>query len=101
MTSIPTFALRGFRVNQYGAHLGTTSQQVTKLSLTRTLKVNEKQLELVGNLSYQGKFQWNFDQGKGNLARASGEFELSQFYCAFKAHVPYGYKPLSWFGPLN
>lgn len=32
--------------------------------LTRTLKGNEKQL--AGNSSYQGKFQRNFDQGKGN-----------------------------------
>ena len=53
MTSIPTFALRGFSENQYGGYMGTTSQQVTNL----TLKVYEKQLELVGNLSYQGKFQ--------------------------------------------
>ena len=84
MTSIPTFALRGFSESQYGGHMGKTSQQVTNL----TLKVYEKQLELVGNLSYQGKFQWNFDQGKGNLVRASGEFELSEFYCTFKTHVP-------------
>ena len=53
MTSIPTFALRGFSESQYGGHMGKTSQQVTNL----TLKVYEKQLELVGNLSYQGKFQ--------------------------------------------
>ena len=97
MTSIPTFALRGFSENQYGGHMGTTSQQVTNL----TLKVYEKQLELVGNLSYQGKFQWNFDQGKGNLVRANGEFELSEFYCTFKTHVPYGYEPLSWLEHLN
>ena len=31
------------------------------------------------NLSYQGKFQWNFDQGKGNLVQVSGELELSEF----------------------
>ena len=29
--------------------------------------------------SYWGKFQWNFDQGKGNLHRVSEEFELSKF----------------------
>ena len=27
---------------------------------------------------YRGKFQWNFDQGKRNLVRFSGEFELSE-----------------------
>ena len=26
-----------------------------------------------------GKFQRNFDQGKGNLVRVSGEFELFEF----------------------
>ena len=31
------------------------------------------------NLSCQGKFQWNFDQGKGNLVQVSGELELSEF----------------------
>ena len=35
--------------------------------------------ELAGNSSYRGKFQWYFDQGKGNLVRVSGEFELSEF----------------------
>ena len=29
--------------------------------------------------SYQGKFQWIFDQGKGNLARAGGIIEVSEF----------------------
>ena len=29
--------------------------------------------------SYQGKFQWNFDQVKGNLVQVSWEFELSKF----------------------
>ena len=47
---------------------------------------NEKQQELAGNSSYWGKFQWNHDQGKGNLVRVSrkfelSEFELSRFYC--------------------
>ena len=32
------------------------------------------------NSSYWGKFQWNFDQGKGNLDRVSSEeFEFSEF----------------------
>ena len=44
---------------------------------TRTLKENEKQFELVGNSSYQGKLKGNFDQEKENLVRVSGEFELS------------------------
>jgi len=39
----------------------------SRTPLTRTLKGNEKQL--AGNSSYQGKFQRNFDQGKGNLVR--------------------------------
>ena len=30
--------------------------------------------------SYQGKFRWNYDQGKGNLVWVSGEFELSEFW---------------------
>ena len=47
--------------------------------VTRTLKENEKQFELVGNSSYQGKFQGSFDQEKENLVRVSGKFELSQF----------------------
>ena len=32
----------------------------------------------VTRTSYQGEFQWKFDQGKGNLVRVSGEFELSK-----------------------
>ena len=31
------------------------------------------------NSSCRGKFQWNFDQGKRNVFRVSGEFELSKF----------------------
>ena len=31
------------------------------------------------NSSYQGKFQWNFDQGKGNLVWVSRELKLSEF----------------------
>ena len=50
---------------------------------------NEKQFESAGNLSYRDKFQWNFDQGKGNLVWVRGEFELSEFkfsrfYCNLK-----------------
>ena len=47
--------------------------------MTRTLKGDEKELEFAGNSNCQGKFQRNFDQGKGNLVRVSGEFELSEF----------------------
>ena len=50
-----------------------------KTPVTRTLKVNEKQFDLAGNSSYRSKFQWNFEQGKGNLVWVSGEFELSEF----------------------
>ena len=32
--------------------------------VTRTLKENEKQFELVGNSSYQGRFKENFDKRK-------------------------------------
>ena len=47
--------------------------------VTRTLKGDEKEFEFAGNSNYEGKFQRNFDQGKGNLVRVSGEFELSEF----------------------
>ena len=30
-------------------------------------------------MSHRGKFQGNFDQGKENLVRFSGEFKLSEF----------------------
>ena len=33
---------------------------------------------LVRGITYQGKFQTNCDQRKGNLVRVSGEFELSE-----------------------
>ena len=51
-----------------------------------TLKRNEEQLEWAGNLHCWGKFQWNFDQGKGNIVWVSVEFkwpkfELSRVYC--------------------
>ena len=47
-------------------------------------KGNEKQNELVGNLSYWGKFQWNFDQRKRkfSLSKLAGNFSyLSLIYC--------------------
>ena len=47
--------------------------------VTRTLKRNEKLFKVVGYSSYWGKFQWNFDQGKGNWVQVSGELELSKF----------------------
>ena len=51
---------------------------------TQTLKGNEKQFELAGNSSYQGKFQWNFDQGRENWGELElSEFEFSRFYCIF------------------
>ena len=51
----------------------------SRTPVTRTLKGDEKEFEFTGNSNYQGKFQRNFDQGKGNLVRVSGEFELSEF----------------------
>ena len=30
------------------------------------------------NSSYRIKCQWNFDEGKGNLGRVSGEFEFTE-----------------------
>ena len=50
-----------------------------KPPVNRTLKGNDKQFDLARNSSYRSKFQWNFDQGKGNLVWVSGEFELSEF----------------------
>ena len=47
--------------------------------VTQTLKGNKKKFDLAGNSSYWGKFQWNFDQGKGNLVQVSRKFELSEF----------------------
>ena len=68
------------QTNMFPKHYSRTS--VTWL----TLKRNKKQFEWAGNFSYWGKFQWNFDQGKGNIVWLSGEFEwsefeLSRFYC--------------------
>ena len=51
----------------------------SRTPVTRTLKGDEREFEFAGNSNYQGKFQRNFDQGKGNLVRVSGEFELSEF----------------------
>jgi len=47
----------------------------SRTPVTRTLKGDEKEFEFAGNSNYRG----NFDQGKGNLVRVSGEFELSDF----------------------
>ena len=41
----------------------------SRTPVTRTLMGNEKKFELLRNSSYQSKFQWNWDQGKGNLIR--------------------------------
>ena len=53
--------------------------EYSRTPVARTLKGNKKQFESEGNSSSQGKFQWNFDQGKENSVRVSGEFELSEF----------------------
>ena len=51
-----------------------------------TLKGNKKTVQVRGNVSFWGKFQWTFDEGNGNLVQISkdwklSEFELSGFYC--------------------
>ena len=51
----------------------------SRTPVTQTLKGNKKQFKLAGNSSYRGKFQWNFDQGKGNFVQVSREFKLSEF----------------------
>ena len=52
----------------------------SRTPVTRTLKGSEKQFELRGiRVNPPGNFQWSdFDQGKRNLVRVSGEFELSE-----------------------
>ena len=75
---IPSFS----SPNPKATWFATLTVQQLKYSITpvtRTLEGNEKQFELAGNSSYRGKFQENFDQGKENLVRVSGEFELSRF----------------------
>ena len=61
------------QTNMFPKHYSKTP--VTRL----TLKRNKKQFEWERNLSYCSKFQWNFDQGKGNIVRVSGEFEWPEF----------------------
>ena len=46
----------------------------------------QKTVQVRGNVSFGGKFQWTFDKGNGNLVQISkdlklSEFELSGFYC--------------------
>ena len=68
----------------------------SRTPVTRTLKGNEKQFELAENSSYQGNFQWNFDQGKGNCGEFElSEFELSRFYCIFNL----SYYVIRWLHP--
>ena len=75
------------KVNQFELAVGLDwFQQYRKTPGTQTLRGNKKQFEFAGNLSHQGEFQCNFDQGNGNLVWVSGEyklfeFELSRFYC--------------------
>ena len=44
------------------------------------MKRNVKQFELVENSSYRSQRQLNVDEGKENLVRNRGEFELSELY---------------------
>ena len=39
----------------------------------------QKTVPVSSEFKLWGKFQWNFDQGKGNLVRVSWEFELFEF----------------------
>ena len=48
-------------------------REYSRTPVSRTLKGNEKQFKLARNSSYRGKFQYNFDQGKENFVRVSGE----------------------------
>ena len=57
----------------------------------------------VTRTSYSGNFQWYFDQGKWNLLRVSGEFELAEFelsgfYCTLTCiqRVVFGLLTVSW-----
>ena len=56
-------------------YLNTTL--VRRTPVTRTLRGDEKQFELGGNGVIGLKFSEMFDQGKGNVVRVRGEFELS------------------------
>ena len=75
--NIMSLALKKFLVNVLV--LGKNLREYSRTLVTRTLKGNEKWFKLAGNSSYRGKFQWNCDQGKGNLVRVRREFKLSNF----------------------
>ena len=45
------------------------------------------------NLSYQGKFQWIFDQGKENWIWVGEKFELSEFELTEKKRQKSGCNP--------
>ena len=77
---IPSFSSPNPKATWF-ATLTVKQWKYSRTPVTRTLEGNEKQFELAGNSSYRGKFQGSFYQGKGNLVRVSGEFELSRFYC--------------------
>ena len=49
------------------------------------------------NSSYQGKFQGNVDQGKGNLDQASEELELSEFEFPGCTVVVFLYFPCAYY----
>ena len=51
--------------------------KISRTPVTQTLK--GKHFELAGNSRNRGKLRRNFGQGKGNLVRVCGEFELSEF----------------------
>ena len=61
------------------SHSSLHSEYYSITQVSQTLKGDEKQFWVRGNLSYRAKFQWNFDLGKENLVPVSGEFELSEF----------------------
>ena len=75
--NIMSLALKKFFVNVLVS--GKNLREYSRTLVTRTLRGNEKRFELAGNSSYRGTFQWNCDQGKGNLVRVRGEFDLSNF----------------------
>ena len=45
-----------------------------ELPVTLALKKQKNSSSLSGEFELSGKFQGNFDQGKANLVRVSGEF---------------------------
>ena len=61
------------------SHSSLHSEYYSITQVSQTLKGDEKQFWVRGNLSYRAKFQWNFDLGKENLVPVSGEFKLSEF----------------------